>query len=365
MDTSPELLDAKLRLLYDLSAALGSVADLDALLRQTVEAAARVLHAEAGSVLLVDDERRELMFEVATGPGGPRLAHVHFPLDEVSIAGWVATNARPVRIVDVRGDPRWAQRFDDVTGFTTRSMLCVPLIARGPTVGVIQLLNKRSGEPFDEGDERLLLALAGPMATAIENARLYRALAGAYLDTLHALAAAVEEKDNYTAEHIQRVSSFSLGVAGVLGLEGADLDAVQYGSVLHDVGKIGVDARVLRKPGPLTPKEWTEVRRHVEIGARLVPRATLLQGARLCVRHHHERFDGGGYPDGLAAQGIPLSARIVAVADSYDAMTSDRSYRRGLSVAETLERLRGGSGDQWDPEVVRCFLALHDELSRE
>lgn len=365
MDTSPELLDAKLRLLYDLSAALGWVADLDALLRQTVEAAARVLDAEAGSVLLVDDERRELVFEVATGPSGPQLVRARLPQDEQSVAGWVVAHGKPVRVADVRTDPRWARRFDEMTGFRSASMLAVPLAVRGRTIGVIELLNKRSGEPFDDGDERLLLALAGPMATAIENARLYRALAGAYLDTLHALAAAVEEKDNYTAEHIQRVSSFSLRMAGVLGLEGADLDAVQYGSVLHDVGKIGVDTRVLRKPGPLTPKEWTEVRRHVEIGARLVPRATLLAGARLCVRHHHERFDGGGYPDGLAGQVIPLSARIVAVADSYDAMTSDRSYRRGLSVAEVLERLRGGSGGQWDPEVVRCFLALHDDLVRE
>jgi len=193
------------------------------------------------------------------------------------------------------------------------------------------------------------------------NARLEHTLGDLRLaneSMLTALCEALELRDRETEGHSQRVVRYARATAIALGLAPDDVQAVVHGAHLHDIGKIGVADAILRKPGPLTPEEWIEMKKHPEIGYRMIAHIPFLGPASLLVRHHHERWDGRGYPDGLAGEAIPLGARIFAVVDAFDAMTSDRPYRAALSCAAALAELERGSATQFDPEVVAVFSQL-------
>ena len=211
----------------------------------------------------------------------------------------------------------------------------------------------------------LLLALALGLALFLllrgTYLRAERALAASYEALLVALARALEAKDDETEGHSERVTAYALRLGRALGLRREALEDLRRGALLHDLGKIGIPDAVLRKPGPLTEEEKALMRTHPLIGDRILEGLPALQGARGVVRHHHERFDGRGYPEGLQVEEIPLLARIFAVVDAYDAMTSDRPYRRALSHGEALAAIAREAGKQFDPQVVRVFLRVFAE----
>ena len=182
---------------------------------------------------------------------------------------------------------------------------------------------------------------------------------------IFALARAVEAKDSYTEGHLQRLALYAVAIGERLGLVGDDITALRHGALLHDVGKVGVDELIIRKGGPLTPAEYRVMQQHTLIGERIVQPLRMGAVVGPIVRYHHERWEGRGYPDGLARESIPLCARIVAVADAFDAMTTVRPYNRVLSDAEAAERLRTGAGAYWDPSVVAVFLDWLPTMSRE
>jgi putative two-component system response regulator len=183
-------------------------------------------------------------------------------------------------------------------------------------------------------------------------------------NVIFALARTVEARDAYTDRHLWRLAEYSKAMASALGCSPEEARYAWYGGLLHDIGKIGIDPHVLGKPGALTREEFTEVKRHPDIGATIVSSMRFAPIVAPIVRSHHERWDGGGYPAGLAGENIPLAARLVAVADSYDAMTTDRPYRNAIARDEAVRRLRAGGGEQWDRTGVDVFLDLlrHDEL---
>jgi putative two-component system response regulator len=172
------------------------------------------------------------------------------------------------------------------------------------------------------------------------------------------LALAVEAKDAYTEGHLRRLASYSEQLAIAAELPHNQLKAIRFGGLLHDIGKISIDDAILRKPGGLTPEEYDQIKQHPEYGARIVQPMRFASEVGPIIRHHHERWDGKGYPQGLRGEAIPIGARIVAVVDAYDAMMTDRPYRRALGLAESLRRLREGSGTQWDPHLVEIFVAM-------
>ena len=190
-----------------------------------------------------------------------------------------------------------------------------------------------------------------------ENRQLVAALERGYLDTIRSLASAIDAKDPYTRGHSERVAGLAVEIGRQLGLGPAELRSLEYAGVLHDIGKIGVPEQVLRKPSPLTPEERTLVRSHAVVGAEIVEGIAFLRDAEPAIRHHHERWDGGGYPDGLAGEAIPLLARVVNAADTWDACTSDRPYQRAYTAPEVQAILAGLRGAQIDP-------AVHDAVGR-
>lgn len=346
--------EEQLALLCDVGKAMNSILDVRKLVEEIVQRGQEALEAEACSVLLVDEERQELFFEIAKGEAGAALKQVRLKLDQ-GIAGWIATNSQPLIINDVSRDPRFFSQVDEQVRFATRSIIGVPLLARGKTIGVIEVLNKRDGSAFTTENLELLTALAANAAMSIDNARLFQAVLDGYLDTTTALAAAVEAKDPYTAGHVDRASAYCLETGEVLGLSEEELTALRYGAILHDVGKIGISDAILRKPAPLSQEEFTVMTTHAAIGSDLVEGIRFLETARPIIRHHHEAYDGSGYPDGLAGNTIPLGSRIIAVVDAFDAMTTDRPYRKALTLETAAAELRKMTGSQFDGRMVEAF----------
>jgi putative nucleotidyltransferase with HDIG domain len=182
------------------------------------------------------------------------------------------------------------------------------------------------------------------------------------MDTLTSLALAVDSKDQFTQGHSQKVASYAVLIAEALGMEGPVLEAVRLGAMLHDVGKVGIIESILSKSGPLNPDEWEAMKRHVEYGAKLLEPLRGTEGVREMVAHHHEFFDGSGYPAGLSGEQIPLGARIIAIADAYDTITSERTYKKARRPQEAFQELDRCGGAQFDPELVRLFIARLREM---
>ncbi len=350
---------AALTEMQDLARALTAELDLQRLLRRIMGAATAMVEAEASSLLLVDEEQNELVFWTIHQGGGEVLREQRMPVGQ-GIAGWVATHGRPLIVNDVQGDARFARSFSqkitDATGFHIRAILCVPLWAREKVIGVVEVLNKVSGADFDAKDQNTLLALASYAAIAIENARLYEAVYNGYVDTMKALAATIDAKDPYTRGHSERVTTYAQRTAQQMNLAPGDMEALKYGAILHDIGKIGIDERILRKPRPLNVREKAVMDSHPAIGANIIEGIRFLKDAQPVIRYHHEHVNGKGYPAGLQGEDIPLGARILTVADSYDAMTTLRPYRPPMSKENALAEIRRSAGTQFDPQAAAAFV---------
>jgi HD-GYP domain-containing protein (c-di-GMP phosphodiesterase class II) len=359
VDGAPEPPERRNRLaeyenLLEIGARLASSLDLATVLELALSTAERVCRAETSSIWELDDEREELFFRVVRGRAAGEIRGLRVPLGQ-GIVGSVAQSAEAEVVNDVAADPRWQGDPQDV--FQTRAILAVPLLANGRVVGVLQLLNPVGKERFTDDDLRRMRLFAGILAHPLQNARLYAAQRRQFLNMVTALAETLEKKDPYTGGHVRRVVSYSLLLGAEMGLERGDLEDLWLAATLHDIGKIGVPDRILGKPAPLDREEAEVMRRHTTDGAEIVSHLSnphVLPG----VRSHHERIDGAGYPDGLDGERIPLAPRVIAVADTYDAMTTSRPYREGLSPERAAAEIRSAAGTQFCPRVVEAFSAL-------
>lgn len=348
-----------LKTLAKFSAILNSTLDPREVQRRAMEAATELMKAETGSLLLVDEEKNELYFEVALGEKGAQVKEIRLKVGE-GIAGWVAEHGEPLIVDDVQSDPRFAKKADKKSSFVTRNMICVPVRIKEKMIGVLQAIN-RLEEAFEQEDLELFQMLANQVAIAIDNARLMEDLRQTFYETAEALAEAIEKRDPYTGGHTKRVLAYSLATAESMGLTPEEMEQLKLSAILHDIGKIGVEDRVLRKQGSLNDEEYGLMKGHPQMGAEIMEHIEKLKGIIPGMRHHHERFDGKGYPEGLKSSEIPLHARIIAVADTFDAMTSDRPYRKGLTDETAINELQKFAGIQFDPDVVRAFIDAHKD----
>lgn len=350
----------RLEALTSASSVVNSTLDLKQLLKLVMELAARTLRAEASAILLKDKESGDLLFDVATGSAADSVKTIRVPKGQ-GIAGHVAESGQSLLVPDCSKDPRFFKAADDKTHFVTRNIIAVPLVARGQTIGVVEVLNRLGGGTFTQEDLVLLQALAHQSAIAIQNAQLFLDLQESFVSTVRALAQAVDAKDSYTAGHSTRVTDYSVIIADELGLGPDDLRRVRLAGLLHDVGKIGIRDSVLGKAGPLDDEEFAIMKSHPSVGAHILEPVNQLAEVVPGVLHHHERYDGRGYPHGLKGDEIPLMGRIIGVADAFDAMTSDRVYRPRLSDEVAIGELKKHSGTQFDSRMVKAFLAAFDK----
>jgi len=280
------------------------------------------------------------------------------------LAGWVFLEGKPANIPDIGADPRWKRdpkHEATLLSGQANSALVVPLVVGEKTLGVLGVVNKVSTPAFTESDQSLLTTLAGQVAVAIENARLYEDVRGLSIVTIRSLATAIDARDPYTRGHSEGVTHLAVQVARELGWGGADLEMLGFAALLHDVGKIGIPDAILHKVEPLTLDERNIIRLHPYYSAQIVKPVESLKHIVPWVYHHHERWKGGGYPDGLTGEEIPLASRIIAVADTYNAMTTDRPYRKGQTHEQAVAELQEHAGTQFDPQVVEAFLRVVHE----
>lgn len=357
MPVPKERLVVQLRTLMDLSATVNSTLDASEIQQRAVESAATIVDAERSSLLILDPDTSDLCFEVSQGATGATVREVRLRAGQ-GVAGWVVDNQQGVVIDDVHADPRYIDAKNENSPVSTRNMVCVPVLSRGEVIGALQAMNKRGGGRFDDNDCELMQSLAHHVAVAIENANLYQGIKEAFYQTAEVLAHTIEQADPYTGQHIKRVMEFSVAIGLRLGLSAAERENVRLAAVLHDVGKIAVPDHVLSKQDELRDYELELIKRHSSTGSDILGKAMHLHPVMGAVRGHHERWDGQGYPDGLSGTDIPLAARIIAVADSFDAMTSERPYREPLSWDAAIEEVRACSGSQFDPEVAHAFIQI-------
>lgn len=346
----------KLELLYKVSKKIGSEPRLSPLLEKIIEMTQKSLEASAASILIFNDDQQELFFEIASGPVEKVLKHVKVNTQN-SIAGQVAHTGKPLIVNDVSRSRNFLKNIDEITGFVTKSIICVPLETYHKIIGVLEVLNKLDGSDFDESDLHVLVPIATTAAMAIENTRLHQTILDAYKNTIVTLAGVIDAKDPYTRGHSQRVMDFALLAGSSLTLSPEEMETLEYASILHDIGKIVVDSQILNKPDNLTSSEWNIIHEHPAIGANLLKKIPFLEKASKVVLHHHERFDGTGYPDGLKGEEIPLGARLIAVADAFDTMTTNRSYRSALNVEYAINELKSATGTQFCPVAVEAFIS--------
>jgi putative nucleotidyltransferase with HDIG domain len=246
----------------------------------------------------------------------------------------------------------------DEEGPTPQHRATLVLRTNDRTVGVLRLCRGADQPGFDAEDRTLLAIVASQIAASLDNSRLHQQLKEQNIQTIAALAAAIDARDPYTRGHSEQVMRYAVRMAEVLGHTAQQVDHIRYAALLHDIGKIGIRDHILLKPGPLSSEEFAVMREHPTIGADIVRGIKDLRQIIPIIEHHHERADGRGYPDGLAGDAISPAARILAIADAYDTMTSDRAYRRGMTPADAFAELRKGSGTQWDAQLVAVFIDL-------
>jgi HD-GYP domain-containing protein (c-di-GMP phosphodiesterase class II) len=348
----------RLALLSQLSQILNSTLEHREVRKRAIEAATQLMKAETGSLLLIDERKKELYFDVALGDKEETIKTITLGLGE-GIAGWVAQKGKPLIVNHPEEDSRFYKGVDGRTEFKTRNLICVPVRVKKNVIGVLEAINKRNGADFDQEDLALFTSLADQVAIALDNARLYQEQEEMFFQTVESFADAIEKRDPYTGGHTQRVTLYSLAIARYLHLKPIEKKWLKIASTLHDIGKIGIEDEILKKPDQLSAEEYDVMKHHSDLGAGMIERIRPLREIIPGVKYHHEKVNGRGYPIGLKGKDIPLIAKIVAVSDTYDAITSDRPYRSALTKEAAIREVKRCSGTQFDRKVVEAFLKAY------
>jgi putative nucleotidyltransferase with HDIG domain len=342
----------ELTTLYETSRALGSTLDLDTLLDSTLDAAMRSFAVDSGYLVLRDSTSSALQLRAwrGTTDAAPDDRAVRSSMSE-----WVVRQGRPL-IFNPSAKNGDVENVDAITG--ALAAVCVPLHSADGVIGAIAVGSRDPSARFTGDDVRLLSTIANHLTVAIGNTELYASLQDAYLATVRSLAAAVDAKEPHMRGHSERVAVFSRSIAENMGLSHEQRTALEMAAYLHDIGKIGISGQILRKAGPLSDEETSTMRHHPLIGANILRPVAFPWSIGPVVRHHHERFDGGGYPAGLRGEEIPILARVLCVADAYEAMIADRPYRKCMTSEGAVAELRECAGTQFDPRVVEALIEV-------
>jgi putative nucleotidyltransferase with HDIG domain len=346
---------SELTQLYTISEGLNEFMDTPALFDRIARVAQQVTRAQRVSVMVLDRTRCYLRIRSALGVPPEVMATALVKVGE-GIAGRVVASGRPIRVSDWIGEQYWTRDRPQSRGYRTHSWLSLPLRVGREIFGVINITDKMDGGTFTRADEQIMLTLVEKAGSKLENQALYEGIYANLVDTLTSLVSTIEAKDPYTRQHSQRVTEYAMALAEHMELPTDKIEMINFAGMLHDIGKIGVNDGILTKPGRLTPEEYNQIKEHPLIGERIVEPLGLLMEERGIIRSHHERWDGRGYPDGLAGEEIPLLARVLAVTDAFDAMTTTRSYRQAMSVEAALSEMMRCCGTQFDPTICRMWV---------
>lgn len=352
MDRGQEENAAMLKKLIEVGQLISSSLETDVIIEYTLQSLKEVIGAKWCVLGLRDKETGKMVLKVSSELSEELQGKAERVPAEGTILGEVLKTAQPLIVEDLAKYDRSLRLpycSKDIC-----SVAVVPVQARGKTLGAL-IVYMLSPHHWEENEIGYLSIIASQVGLAIENAQLYESLREYYMSAVRALAAALEAKDKYTQGHSLRVARWAKAVAGEMGLSDKEQEMVYIGGLLHDIGKVGVREHILLKTGKLTPAEQKEIQAHPSVGAKILEPANLPKEVVEAVLYHHEDYGGGGYPEGIAGEEIPILARIIRVVDSYDAMTSDRPYRRAFFQERVVEELMRCSGKQFDPAVVEAM----------
>ena len=353
----------QMSILRSIDLAIASGLDLHLLLSMLLDRVLTLMHVDAASVLLFNSKTNLLEFAAGKGFHSNILQYTRLKLGE-GCAGRVALDRKMLNIPDLRKD---LVEFDRSPMFFKENFVTywgVPLMAKGRVLGVLEMFNRSRFKP-DMDWQNFLVMVAGQAAIAIDSAMMFTdlqrsnaELSLAYDATIEGLSRALDLRDKETKEHTFRVTDITVKLAAKLGVKQTDLIHVRRGAILHDIGKVAIPDQILFKPGPLVKEEWDIMRRHPDIAVELLSPVSYLEPALEIPHWHHEKWDGTGYPDRLHQENIPFSARLFALADVYDALTSNRPYRSAWSKQEAVQYIESQAGTHFDPRITPEFLDL-------
>ncbi len=354
------VLDAqeKLNLLTEFGIEIAHHSSLDTLLGLIAQQIQKIIGVKRCFIFIKDDTRNEFWSKIASGKG-LKYSEIHMPLNGNNIACAVAKSGHTVNIADAYSDSRFSKELDIITGFKTTSLLAVPLKNKeGKVIGVFQLNNKVDNTPFNSRDEGLLKLLATLASGNIEIAALYEEVKLANLETIYRLAVAAEYRDQHdTKTHLAHISAVCEILAKNLGFSAGEVENIKNASLLHDIGKVAIPDHILLKPGKLTPQEYELMKEHTKYSEKILEgaKSKILETAYKMSVAHHEKWDGSGYPKGLKGEEIPIEARILAVADVFDALCMNRIYKKAWPLKEAYDYIVSKAGTDFDSKVVEVF----------
>lgn len=349
---------ASLMHIHDISTGYTTTTSLNELCASVLDQACGLIGAKRGSVMIFNERTRVLEVTASRKIAKHLLETTHLKPGE-GIAGIVFKSGESIVVADPANNPHYAHFVGAPE--QQEPFAAIPIKTRTNIYGVLNLHAANREDMLSEYNLKLLSVLTGKAAMTIENMRLYQTLKNFNFDMVETLTRVIDAKDSYTHDHGSRARLKARSIAVALSMEPDQIEKIEYAALLHDIGKIGVREAVLLKPGRLTDDEFTEIKKHPEIGYQIISPVEFLSDVSRMVLHHQEWFNGKGYPAGLAGEQIPLGSRIVSTIDAWDAMVSDRPYRRALPRETAIAELRKGAGTQFDPSIVEVFLALEEK----
>jgi len=359
----------KFSVFFQISKNIGAGTDREKITQIIPDEIAKTWDIVFCGIYLWDPDRDELILKYSSNFSDELVNKLAFKRGE-GLAGWVAVEGKPVNLRNPINDPRFKDKHNlwlKETKIEFSSLLCVPINLGERNLGILELIRDNgvneniSSTAFTEEDENVLFLLANQTALYMENLCQHEEGRDAYLNIIKSLLNAIEARDSYTRGHSEQTTQYALAIAKKMRLNAEMVENIKHAANLHDIGKIGVRENVLNKSKRLTTDEYSHIKNHPFMGAQILKPIKSLQGIIPIIYHHHERYDGKGYMDGLKKDEIPLGARILCVADSFEAMTSDRPYHKGMSTAEGMQQLKKNKGTQFDPQVVDAFLEVLQE----
>jgi HD-GYP domain-containing protein (c-di-GMP phosphodiesterase class II) len=349
----------RLSTIYTVGLAINSTMDINRLFNLIVRSTITTLNAQIGYIILYDKERHSLNVTNLVGGGKLISPQKSIPMKETSVSTWVINNRQPLLIADINQTPQFDRL--SVLGYERKTLICTPLIIKDEIIGTISVVNKADDTQFCSEELEMLTTIAAQAAIAIKNATMYEEQQQTYLNTIQALVSAIEASDSYTRGHSERVTRYCIEIGQRLQLPSDRLQILERAAILHDIGKIGIDLRLLHKEGKLSAQDVHDLQQHPKIGMKILEPIEFLKDVRTCIGQHHERYDGLGYPHRIRHTEQLFEARIISVADSFDAMVSVRPYRKALTVNAAIAELIENAGTQFDPTVVEVFTAVLEE----
>jgi HD-GYP domain-containing protein (c-di-GMP phosphodiesterase class II) len=368
--------------LYRVGVSIASEKDVDTILERIIDEAIDLANCDGGTIYIVKGDT--LIFKILKNKVLKQRLYTdeildfftvkEVPISEGSISGYVAKTREILHIPDRETALKMGFNFDSVVlqevDYKVESTLTVPLItANGELLGVLQLINARSNGtivPFNDEVVKIMNFFASQAAVALQNTKLLEEVKKVQLYAIYTLSSATEFKDKVTGDHIKRISKVSYLIAKTMGMDKTFCELILYASPMHDIGKVAIPDYILNKPDRLSATEWETMKKHVIYGAQIIGDSDLplFQMAKKIALYHHERFDGNGYPYGLSGEEIPIEARIVQVADVFDALVSPRPYKIPWSFQDAIDYIRDMKGEQFDPNAAEAFLQKTELIAR-